>query len=70
MFTGIIKSKGHVTDTQAVGDDLRVHVDIGELSVSSLVIGDSVCVSGTCLTVVELTAHLSALILPRAHSFP
>ena len=55
MFTGIVKAKGRIASLTTVGEDLRVDVDVADLDMREVQIGDSICVSGTCLTVVELT---------------
>lgn len=55
MFTGIIQSLGKVSHIDKTADDLRVNVDIDNLDMSRMSVGDSVCVSGVCVTVVEKT---------------
>jgi len=57
MFTGIIQSVGHIESLQRKNNDLRMSLNIGKLPVADLALGDSVAVSGVCLTVVEKTAH-------------
>ena len=52
MFTGIIEERGTVTAVVASSDALRLTVR-GPLSVSDARHGDSISVSGVCLTVVE-----------------
>jgi len=54
MFTGIIEERGTVTAVVASSDALRLTVR-GPLSVSDARHGDSISVSGVCLTVVERT---------------
>jgi len=53
MFTGIVRGIGHVV---ACGDDRprRLSIDTGRLATSGWRIGDSVSVSGVCLTIVGL----------------
>jgi len=53
MFTGIIQSVGHIEALQQKNNDMRLTLNIGKLSVDDLALGDSVAVSGVCLTVVE-----------------
>jgi riboflavin synthase len=55
MFTGIIEERGTVTAIVPSSDALRITVR-GPLSVSDARHGDSISVSGVCLTVVEQTA--------------
>ncbi|WP_455365536.1 riboflavin synthase [Kaarinaea lacus] len=57
MFTGIIQSVGHIESMQRKNNDLRMTLNIGKLPVADLALGDSVAVSGVCLTVVEKTAQ-------------
>lgn len=52
MFTGIIEERGTVTAIDASGDGVRLTVR-APLSVSDAHRGDSIAVSGVCLTVTE-----------------
>lgn len=52
MFTGIIEERGEVTDVTESGDGVRVTVH-APLAVSDAAHGDSIAVSGVCLTVVD-----------------
>ncbi len=54
MFTGIIQAVGTVAAKQAQGGDLRLRIHTGALSLDDVALGDSICTSGVCLTVVEL----------------
>lgn len=56
MFTGIIQSVGKIAALQAQGGDARVRVECGKLDMSNVKTGDSIAVSGVCLTVVEHSA--------------
>jgi len=53
MFTGIIEATGTVTSLQQLGAEWRIAVDSDRLDFSDVKIGDSIAVSGCCLTVVE-----------------
>ncbi|WP_166984006.1 riboflavin synthase [Paramicrobacterium fandaimingii] len=55
MFTGIIEEIGTVTAVSRSGSSLRLSVR-GPLAVSDAHHGDSIAVSGVCLTVVEQSA--------------
>lgn len=55
MFTGIVQSVGRIVASEARGGARRIVVDAGALDASDVAIGDSICVSGCCLTVVEAT---------------
>ncbi len=54
MFTGIIEAVGEIATLEAKGTDLRVRVRTGKLDLSDVAPGDSIAVSGVCLTVVGL----------------
>lgn len=54
MFTGIITAIGTITLMQARGGDLRLRIATGKLDLSDVQLGDSIAVSGVCLTAVEL----------------
>jgi riboflavin synthase len=56
MFTGLIQSVGKLQHTQAHGGDLRLQVAVGGLPIEDLQLGESIAVSGVCLTVVEFDA--------------
>ncbi len=52
MFTGIVQAIGDLVATRLAGDGLRIAVATGTLGVDDLAVGESVAVSGCCLTVV------------------
>ncbi len=56
MFTGIIQATGRVAAVAPRGGDLRLTVDVSDLAAridaSRLALGESVAVSGVCLTVI------------------
>jgi riboflavin synthase len=56
MFTGIIQATGTLARIEPLGGDLRLTFDVGELAaridVARLAIGESIAVSGACLTVI------------------
>lgn len=53
MFTGIVAAIGRVVEVKRHGDNARLTVCAGELSLDQLKLGDSLCVHGVCLTVIE-----------------
>ena len=57
MFTGIIQAVGKVAALAPQGGDLRISIDTGSLPMDNVKIGDSICVSGCCLTVIGKRAH-------------
>ena len=54
MFTGIIQAVGEVAAMQPSGGDLRLRIQTGKLPLADVALGDSICTSGVCLTVIEL----------------
>lgn len=61
MFTGIIQAVGKIAVIEQKGGDVRIRIEAGRLDMSKLNNGDSIAVSGVCLTVVEhSTSEFSA----------
>ncbi len=56
MFTGIIQAVGKITSLEKRGGDMRIGVDTGKLPMADVEPGDSIAVSGVCLTVVDMSA--------------
>ena len=54
MFTGIVQAIGNIVRVEPHGGDTRLHVDAAALDLSDVAIGDSICVSGVCLTAIAL----------------
>jgi riboflavin synthase len=54
MFTGIVQAVGRIANVARHGDGLRIAVDAGVHEMADVAVGDSVCVSGCCLTVVAI----------------
>ncbi|TXK65005.1 riboflavin synthase [Alkalisalibacterium limincola] len=54
MFTGLIEAVGRLRQREPVGGDVRLVVDMAGLPREGLALGESIAVSGVCLTVVEL----------------
>jgi riboflavin synthase len=52
MFTGIIQAVGQIKSLQPRGGDVRLSVGTGKLDMAGVVPGDSIAVSGVCLTAV------------------
>lgn len=57
MFTGIIQSVGSISSLQPQGGDVRIGIHVGNLPMGDVALGDSIAVSGVCLTVVEQSAQ-------------
>jgi riboflavin synthase len=57
MFTGIITAQGTVDEISSADGDRRVRIDSGSLSLADCREGDSISVSGVCLTMLELDGN-------------
>jgi riboflavin synthase len=55
MFTGIVQAVGEVRAVAPRGGDVELLIAVGGLSLAGVAIGDSISVSGCCLTVTRLT---------------
>jgi len=53
MFTGIVFARGTLQEKAMIGGDCRLKVVCHELNLDSSRVGDSICVSGACLTMLE-----------------
>jgi riboflavin synthase len=65
MFTGIIQAVGRIAQIAPQGGDVRLAIDCGSLDMADVRQGDSIAVSGVCLTVVahdmrSFQVHVSA----------
>ena len=54
MFTGLVQALGQVAELGPRGGDVRMQIAPGGLDLKTLAVGDSVAISGVCLTLVEL----------------
>jgi riboflavin synthase len=54
MFTGLIEATGQISRLQRQGRGARITVSSDTLSWDDVTLGDSIAVSGACLTVVDL----------------
>jgi riboflavin synthase len=54
MFTGIVQAVGRIATAQAAADGLKLTLDAATLDLSDLAVGDSLAVSGCCLTIVAI----------------
>jgi len=53
MFTGIVTAKGTLTGKTELGGDCRLTISCPDLHLEAARAGDSICVSGACLTMLE-----------------
>ena len=60
MFTGIVQAIGEVRAVSPRGGDVELLFAVGALSLEASRIGDSISVSGCCLTVTRLTTDAFA----------
>ena len=56
MFTGLIEGVGHVAVLETRGGDMRLRIAAGTLPFEHVALGESIAVSGVCLTVIEFDA--------------
>jgi riboflavin synthase len=54
MFTGIVERIGRISAVVRSGDGIRIGIDTGAPAFDDVGIGDSIAVSGCCLTVVSV----------------
>ncbi|BCX81811.1 riboflavin synthase [Methylomarinovum caldicuralii] len=65
MFTGIIQAVGTIEAVTPRGGDVRLRVATGKLPLDEVGLGDSIAVSGVCLTAVELAERTFAADVSR-----
>ncbi|MBT8048795.1 MAG: riboflavin synthase [Xanthomonadales bacterium] len=53
MFTGIVETTGKLEQKVSMGGDCRLHISCSDLNLETLRAGDSISVSGACLTMLE-----------------
>jgi hypothetical protein len=53
MFTGIVTAKGSLTGKTELGGDCRLEISCPDLHLEAARAGDSICVSGACLTMLD-----------------
>lgn len=57
MFTGIVETTGTLVERIDMGGDCRLVIDTGPLSLAGCETGDSISVSGACLTMLDPEAN-------------
>jgi riboflavin synthase len=65
MFTGIVQSVGEVRSVTPRGGDIELAIAAPGLGLDGVAIGDSICVSGCCLTVTRLDTQIFAADVSR-----
>lgn len=53
MFTGIVTAQGTITGIEELGGDCRLTISCPDLHLQNARPGDSICVSGACLTMLD-----------------
>ena len=56
MFTGIVQAVGQVASVENAGEDRQLGIAASALDLSDAAVGESICVSGVCLTAVRFEA--------------
>lgn len=56
MFTGIVQDVGQIVTLERRGGDVRLRIAVDRLSLAATRAGDSIAVSGVCLTALEIDA--------------
>ena len=56
MFTGIVQDVGRIVTLERRGGDVRLRIAVDRLSLAATRAGDSIAVSGVCLTALEIDA--------------
>lgn len=56
MFTGLIEGVGSIAALEPRGGDMRLRIAVGTLAFDGVSLGESIAVSGVCLTVIEFDA--------------
>jgi len=57
MFTGIIESIGTISRIEHRAGDARLTIEVGELDMSDVALGDSIACNGVCLTAIEFDQY-------------
>lgn len=65
MFSGIIAACGRIQALTPLEDGVRLSVDVADLDLSDVRVGDSIANSGVCLTVVELAGRVAKFDVSR-----
>ena len=57
MFSGIIESIGRIKAINDQNEDKKLSIDTEQSFITDTKVGDSICVNGVCLTVVDIHEH-------------
>ena len=65
MFTGIVQDVGRIARLEPRGGDVRLVIEVDRMSLAGVQPGDSISVSGVCLTALDLTPRSFAADVSR-----
>jgi riboflavin synthase len=65
MFTGIITAIGKIKSAQAKGDGLHLVVEVPDGYLDDVAMGDSIAISGACMTATQFEGNTFALDISR-----
>jgi riboflavin synthase len=65
VFTGIVQDVGQIARLEPRGGDVRLVIDVDRMSLAGVQPGDSIAVSGVCLTALDPTARSFAADVSR-----
>lgn len=65
MFSGIIAATGRISHVARAEEGVRLTVEAGALGLGDVVVGDSIAVSGVCLTVISIDDNQFAVDVSR-----
>ena len=65
MFTGIITAIGQIKSAQAKGDGLYLVVEVPDGYLDDVAMGDSIAISGACMTATQFEGNTFALDISR-----
>jgi len=65
MFTGIITAIGQIKSAQAKGDGLHLVVEVPDGYLDDVAMGDSIAISGACMTATQFEGNTFALDISR-----
>ena len=65
MFSGIVEGVGRIVAVEQATKGVRIRVDCGAVTLEDVRVGDSIALSGCCLTVIERTGQFAVFDVSR-----
>jgi riboflavin synthase len=65
MFTGIVQAVGEIAKAAPTAGGLRLEVEAAALGLEDVVVGDSICIQGACMTVTGLSQNRFSVDISR-----